>query len=139
MDFKKFIIGSLAGGILAFLLGWLIYGILLKNYMHHWSGEIGHIGNRGEPVMLYLVLGNLFYGAFLAFVFLKANVKSLIDGFITGAIIGLLVSCSIDFIMYATTKILSKHAIMADVIASAIMAGIVGAVVAVAMGGKKES
>ena len=33
MNYKKIIIGGIAGGIAYFFLGWLVYGILLANFM----------------------------------------------------------------------------------------------------------
>lgn len=139
MDLKKFFIGTLVGGILSFLLGWLIYGVLLMKYMRSNAGEIGHVTDRAEPIMLYLVVGNLFYGAFITYVLLKANVKSVVGGFITGAVLGFLITAAVDCMMYALTRVTSKHAMLADVIAATIMVGIIGAAVALVTGGKKDS
>jgi hypothetical protein len=49
MNIKKVAIGGLAGGIVSFLLGWLIYGMLLVDYMtNNYSQAI----NRAEADMI---------------------------------------------------------------------------------------
>jgi hypothetical protein len=137
MDIKKTVTGTIVAGVLYFLLGWLIYGLLLANYFKHHTGKIGSV-DRPEPLMLYLIIGSLFFGAFLTYIFLKAGVQSIASGFITGAIIGALIFASVDCMMYATTFVTSKRAILADVIAGTIMVGIIGAILAAVIGGKKN-
>ncbi len=135
MDIKKLFIGGILGGILFFLLGWLIYGTLLMDFMKAHPGPSANI-NRAEADMdfLYLAIGNLLSGFLMAYIFVKANVNTLVNGFITAAVIGLLMSASYDCIMYATTTIASKKMMMADVIASTVMSGVVGAIVGMVMG-----
>ncbi|HMO61539.1 MAG TPA: hypothetical protein PKC39_10415 [Ferruginibacter sp.] len=135
MDIKKFITGTIVAGVLSFLLGWLIYGMLLASYFQKHTGKIGSV-DRPEPEMLYLALGNLFYGALVAYIIIRAGVKTVAGGFITGATIGFLISVSMNCMMYGLTYITSKHAMLADVIASVIMVGIVGAVTALVTAGK---
>ena len=76
MDIKKWVIGGITGGILYFLLGWLIYGMLLMDFMNNHSGSAGNV-SRTEPDMLYLAIGNLAMGFMLAYVFVKGNISSL--------------------------------------------------------------
>ncbi len=135
MDFKKLIVGGITGGILFFLLGWLIYGNLLMDFMKANPGTAGNI-NRADADMnfLYLVFGNLLSGFLMAYIFVRANVNSLANGFITAAVIGLLMSASYDCIMYATTTIASKRMMLADVLASTVMSAVIGAIVAMVMG-----
>ncbi|HEX2684425.1 MAG TPA: hypothetical protein VHL77_10850, partial [Ferruginibacter sp.] len=83
---------------------------------------------------LYLVIGNLSMGFLFAYIFAKANVGTMGSGFITGGIVGLLMSVGYDCMMYATTNIISKKAMAADVVAMTVMCAIVGAVVAMVMG-----
>lgn len=139
MDFKKLFIGGITGGILYFLLGWLIYGMLLMDFMNNHTGVAGNI-SRAEPDFLYLAIGNLAMGFLLAYIFVKGNVSSMASGFITGGVLGLLVSVGMDCMMYATTTAISKTAMAADVAASTVMSAIVGAVIAMVMGmGKKAA
>ena len=141
MDIKKWFIGGITGGILYFFLGWLVYGILLTDFMAKHPGLTGNI-ERAEADMLYLylIIGNLALGFLLAYIFVKSNTNSLTAGLVTGGVFGLLLSVSYDSMMYATTTIVSKTAMAADVAAMTVMSAIVGAIVGMVMGmGKKTA
>jgi hypothetical protein len=139
MDIKKLLIGGLVGGILYFLLGWLIYGMLLMDFMNSHAGSSGNVG-RAAPDFLYLTIGNLAIGFLLAYVFVKSNVNSWVGGFITGGVIAALLSVGFDCMIYATTTTLSKTAMAADVCAFTVMSAVVGALVALVMSmGKKAA
>lgn len=133
MDIKKLLIGGIVAGILFFLLGWLIYGNLLADYMKNNPGTATSV-DRAEPEMLYLAVGNLLSGFLMAYIFIRANVNSLANGLITAAVVGFLLTASFDCIMYATTNIASKRMMMADVLAATAMSAIIGAIVGMLMG-----
>ena len=133
MDFKKLIVGGITGGIAFFALGWLIYGNLLAGFMKGHPGTATGV-DRTDMDMMYLIIGNLLNGLLLAYVFVKANIGTLAGGLITGAVLGLLMSSSIDTMMYATTNILSKKMMLADVLAVTAMSAVVGAIVGLVLG-----
>jgi len=141
MDFKKLFIGGITGGILFFGLGYLVYGMLLKTYMANHLGVAGNVYRADADMQfLYLVLGNLLYGFMMAYIFVRANVKNAIDGLITGGIVGLLMAAGVDCVMYATTTIMSKSMMAADVAGATGMSAITGAIVGLVMNlGKKEA
>jgi hypothetical protein len=141
MDIKKLLTGGIAAGIAFFLLGWLIYGVLLMDFMANNPGVAKGVNRAQENIQfLYLIAGNLAFGFLLAFVFVKANISGIASGLVTGAVIGLLVSVGHDCIMYATTNVASRKEILADVIATTAMWAITGAIVGWLMGmGKKEA
>jgi len=47
MNTRKFLIAGISGGIVYFLLGWLIYGMLLNDYMRSSVAGVGR-GNMAE-------------------------------------------------------------------------------------------
>lgn len=130
MNLKKLTLGSLVGGILYFLLGWLVYGLLLKDLFHTYSGKVGHIIDRPEAEMdwLFLVGGNLAAGILLAWVIQRTASHTLIKGLVTGAVLGFFVSLSVDCMIYATSYVMSKHGVLLDVIAATLIGGLTGAV-----------
>ena len=138
MDIKKLLTGGIVGGILYFLLGWLIYGMLLMDFMNNHPGTAGNV-NKAEPDFLYLIIGNLAMGFLLAYVFVKSSISSLAAGLVTGGIVGLLVCVGVDSVIYATTTIASKTAMAVDVAAFTVMSAIVGAVVGMVLGMGKKS
>lgn len=133
MNIKKLAVGGIVGGIIFFFLGWLIYGMLLVDFMKSNPGIVSGY-EKEMPDMLYLAIGNLASGLLMAYVFIRANVTTLMGGLIMATIMGLLMSVSFDCMMYGTTNLLSKKAIMADVLAATAMFAITGAVVGLLLG-----
>lgn len=135
MDIKKLVIGGITGGILYFFLGWLVYGNLLADFMKTHPGTATNVDRAMEDMnWMYLVIGNLVSGFLIAFIFVKGNVNSLANGLVTGAILALLMSTAFDTIMYATTNIVSKKMMLADVLAAGAMGAVVGAIVGFVLG-----
>lgn len=135
---KKFIIAGLAGGVVYFLLGWLVYGILLKDAMTSWEGP-DPIKMKEMPDMLPLIFGNMFMSFFLAYVFTKwANIFTLKSGLIAGAIIGLFIGASFDLTMFATSSAFNATGMIMDIIVNTIMLALVGGVVGLVVGMVKD-
>ncbi|MDQ6756115.1 MAG: hypothetical protein M3004_04185 [Bacteroidota bacterium] len=140
MNTKKLIIGGIVGGVVYFLLGWLFYGNLFLQYFHDHPGTATGVDKPMDQFLWWaLILGNVLAGFLLAYIFLKSGVSTLSSGLITGGILGLLMSSSYDLMMYATTNIVSKHIVFADVAIYTVMSAITGAVIAVVMGMSNRS
>ena len=137
---KKVLIGSVVGGIAYFLLGWIIYGILMKDYC---AANFGQEGMRAEADMVLWAMGlaNIAAAMLMALIFSWANINSLLSGARVGAIIGFLTAVSIDLSMYAmTTMFKNWSGLIVDIIVGTAMAAIVGAIIIWAMnlGSKSE-
>ncbi|HVK96277.1 MAG TPA: hypothetical protein VM368_00600 [Flavisolibacter sp.] len=134
MNTKKLSIGGITGGVIYFILGWLVYGMLLLDFMQNNSGTAAGV-SRGEDIVLWAVaLGNLALGFLLTYILLRAGISSFVSGFATGAIIGLLVSVSIDLIMYGTTNIMNTSALAVDVVAFTLISAITGGIIGLVIG-----
>lgn len=136
MDIKKLITGAIAGGVVFFFMGWLVYGILLDDFMRHNPGQIGLIG-RKEPVYAFLAGGQLLYGFLLTYIILRSNVTSIAGGLLTGAVVGFLLAAAVDLTMYGTSIIISKKGMAADVAGFTVMAALAGVAIAAVTGRKK--
>ncbi len=126
---KKVLIGSVVGGIAYFLLGWIIYGILMKHYC---AANFGQEGMRAEADMVLWAMGlaNIAAAMLMALIFSWANINSLLSGARVGAIIGFLTAVSIDLSMYAmTTMFKNWSALFVDVLLVTLMSAIAGAVI----------
>jgi hypothetical protein len=139
MKTSKILLGGLAGGVAFFLLGWLVYGMLLMNYMMANSNQCAARPMQ-EMVWWAMILSNLAYGFLLAIVFSWSNTKGIMTGAKVAGIIGLLLSLSIDFSFYSMTSMFpSLTPLFVDIIAYSCMSAIAGVIIAWAMGmGKKE-
>jgi hypothetical protein len=127
MNTKKFFIGGIAGGVVYFLLGWLLYGMLLSDFMKSSAGI-----ERAQDSMIFwsLILGNLLLGFLLSYVLNRSGAASVSDGLGTGFLIGLLFAAGFDLIMYGTTTLVSLKQVAADVATFAVISAIAGAVIA---------
>jgi hypothetical protein len=136
MNTKKLFAGGITGGIVYFILGYLVYGKLLMDYFaQHHGMTTGFMRNPlAMPLIIYLIAGNLLVGFLLTYIFLKANVASFGSGLVTGGIIGLLVTAANDCISYATTTLMSTHSMLADIVAATIMSAIAGAIIGMVIG-----
>ena len=121
----KTIVGGILAAILSFLLGWLIFGILLMDYyagnMKTYEGLM-----KTAPVMWAIALSNLCFGFLLAFVFQMGGVRTASRGFVTAMIISLLTSMSFDLYMYAQFDLYAGSLLVTDVLVNMIYGGIVG-------------
>lgn len=139
MDIKKLFLGGIAGSVAHFFLGWLIYGTLLADFMAKHPGTLA-VPMKLEPDFLYLIIGNLAFGFLQAYIYVKGNVNTVVNGIVTGGILGLLMSVGFDCITYGTTDTVSKTAMTADVVAATVMTAIVGAIIAIVINmGKKAA
>lgn len=140
MKTSKILFGGIAGGVTYFLLGWLVYGVLLMDYM---AANYNQCAARPEQDMIWwaMILSNLAFGFLLSIVFIWSNTTSIMAGVKVGGIIGLLFSVSIDLNFYAMTTMASNLSVLfVDIIAVTFMSVITGGVVAWVMGiGKKQA
>jgi uncharacterized membrane protein len=142
MDFKKFLIGSLVGGIAYFLLGYLFYGLLLNSFFsQHSIAPSGSMKAMADIIWWVLVLGNLFMGALLTYIFLKVgSVKSFGSGAGTGAAVGFFLWLSIDLINFSTQNSFTHKSLLADVVVGIVMTAIAGGIIGAVLGmGKAKS
>lgn len=135
MDTKKFLMGTVVGGIAYFFLGWLVYGMALMSTMAEYSNAACM---RAETDMIWwaMILGNFFFGALLTYIFLKSgNVNSFGAGAQTGAMISLMASMAVDLMMFSTTTLTTNPTgIVIDVIASTVIGAIAGGLIGVVLG-----
>lgn len=137
---NKVIIAAILGGIIAFVGGFLIYGLALQNFMAANTGTATGVmkTEMGASNMVYIFIGNLATGLLIAYIFDKwANIRTLSTGAQAGAWIGLLVSISLDFSMYGTSNIMNMKAVLVDIVAGSFLTALVGAGVAWWLGRNK--
>ena len=126
----KTLIGAVIGGVVLFLLGWLVYGILLADYMAPgYNAEI--MLPMEEMNMGYILISNLLYGYFLALILSWSNSGSAMDGMIKAGTVGLITGISMAFsLMSMTSYYTSMSAAITEGISWAVLTGIAGAAIA---------
>lgn len=141
MDMKKLLVGTLVGGLVSWLLGFLIYGLLLMDYFQGEASAAAADIWRDPPEMLWLVLGSLFQGCFITYIFTKwAGISTFSGGLQAGAVIGLLLGLAFNLTWHGVADLQTLSATFVDVLLAivtwSILGGIVGAVLGM-LGGKK--
>ncbi len=134
MKTNKILLGGLTAAILFFFLGWIIYGMLLTDFMlNNYDQSL----MKAEEDMIWwaMILSNLAGGFLLAFILSWSNAKSFADGAKVGGITGLLMALSIDLSFYSMSNMISNlTAVFVDVIIVAVLWAIVGVAVVWVMG-----
>lgn len=132
MNTKTFISG-LAGGIVLFLAGYLVYGVILMDYFV--SNTISYPGLFKEPMEIWAIgVGNILWGILLAYIFNMAGILTASAGALKGAIILFLFALGVNFVFYAQMNLYNMSACFVDSIAMAILGGLSGAVIAWLLG-----
>lgn len=127
MNTKTFISG-LAGGIVFFLAGYLVYGVLLMDYFT--SNMTSYPGLLKEPMELWAIgVGNILWGILLAYIFNMAGVLSASRGAMNGAIILFLFGLGLNFVLYGQWNLYSLSLCLVDSIGMAIIGALGGAVI----------
>jgi hypothetical protein len=135
----KTLVGGLIFGVVAFLLGWLIFGMLLMNFYQ--SNTNSYTGLMKDPMEIWAIaVANLVFGLMMAYIFNLGNINTAGKGFTTGLILGLLMTLGFDLFLYSQYNLMNKKLIGVDVIVSAVFDGVVGAMLGWWFGrGKKAS
>lgn len=131
---NRVLMAGVAGGIVSFLLGWLLYGILLVDFTHANAGSA--TGLEKMPPELWAVgVSNLVGGLLFALLFQRwAGIKTFRAGLIAGAWISFLISLNIDLLLYGTTHMMNLTYTLVDPFFSAVLGGLSGGVVGWVLG-----
>lgn len=141
MSNSKIFTAGLVGAIVAFLLGFIVYGNLLAEFFVENSGSASGV-MRGDDEMQWIpmILGHVTWGMLFAIVFGKwANISTFATGAKSGALLGFLIGASFDLIQLGSTHIASLKGIVVDIVVMTIVSAIVGGVVGWFFGRKKEA
>lgn len=131
MNVKNFLVGGIVGGVADFLMGWLVYGILLKDTFPKPEGA-------GPENMLFIFLGCLCFGFLLSFIFAQGEgVSKCIPGIKVALGVGLFMSLCNNFFYAMYKDSMDVKMVVIDVVASLAIATVVGAVIGVVNGKMK--
>ncbi len=134
MDTKRFVIGTLAGGITMYLVGYLIWALAFADFFAANAGSATGVA-RETGLVWAVVLGHLSLAALVTLaVGRRAGSSTIVDGFKIGAIVGFLVWFGVDFIDYGLTNVSNLTATIADPLLEIVRTGIGGAVIAAVLG-----
>ncbi len=124
----KTLISGLAGGVVIFLGGYVVYGMIMMNYFM--SNMISYPGLLKDPMDLWsMAAGNTIMGILLAYILNLGGTPSAKRGATIGAITFFLIALSVNLVMYAQMNINTLPACFVDSICMALLGALAGAVI----------
>ncbi len=131
MDAKRLAIGTVVGGIAMFVVGYLIWDILLD----YWNGAFDAAGVAREAQLLWVnALSNVPAAALITLAIERGGSSTIGGGVKIGAIVGFLVWSTADLAFYANTTIFDLTAICVDSLLASVHFAIGGGVIAGVLG-----
>ncbi|MBK8700402.1 MAG: hypothetical protein IPN29_13090 [Saprospiraceae bacterium] len=139
MNTKKFLVGALLGGIVAFMAGGMLYAVVFKDMLAEACPGLNAV-SKDPPDMMAMIVGNLAMGTLLSYIFEKwAGIRTPLTGLTSGALIGALIAFSYDSMFHGTTTLMSWGGVILDTAIFAIVLGLTGAVVGWWLGFKRPA
>ncbi len=131
MNMKRLLIGSIAGGVALYILGYVFWAMVFADFFAANAGSAEGVPRETE-IIWASALGTLLYAVLITIMFeARSGAASVVDGLKTGAIVGFLLWGTADFIFYGNFNLSNLNATIADIALEAVRAGIGGAVIAV--------
>jgi len=130
---RKSILAALAGGIALFVLGFLIYGVVLAGF---YAGNLGSATGvvREVPVWWALCVSQFGLAAVITYVAVHASVSSASEGLKMGAVFGLLFGVAIAFDLYAVTNWSNVTVAFVEPLVTAVRISLAGGVIGAVLG-----
>jgi hypothetical protein len=137
MDTKRFVIGTLVGGIAVFATGTLIFAMPpLRDFMAYAMNSGSATGVAREPQLFWAVaLGALSYSALVTLAIGSwARPSSIGAGIRIGAVVGFLIWFTADFMFYGISNVGNLTSTLVDPLLELVPGALGGGVIAAVLG-----
>ena len=133
MDTKRLLTGTVVGGVVAYAMGYLLWGVLLASFF---EGQMASTGlTREAPILWAGVVGTLSIAMLVTLAIGWTGGSSAMDGLKTGALVGFLFWLGADLLIYANFNFFTLTGQLADPVVELIRTGIAGAAIGAVSGG----
>ncbi len=133
MDLKRIGIGTLVGLVVLYALGVLFWGILFEDFFAANRGSATGV-EREAPILWAMILGTALYAKLLTLVLVsRGGNLSLVDGAKVGAVVGLLLWGTSDFVLFGLTNLSTLTGTIADTLLEGVRGGVAGAIIALVL------
>jgi hypothetical protein len=136
----KMLLAGLAAGMVGFLLGWLIFGMLLMDYFT--ANIVQHSGlmrSEEEFNLLAMLLSNILYGVLIAWVCLRSGVTGLAGGAYTGFVLGIVFYTSMAlFYMAMMNWYMNIPVMLVEILANTLWSTAMGAAAGIVLGARSK-
>jgi hypothetical protein len=139
----RILVAGIAGAIAMFVLGWLIYGMLLTNYFQSTMTATAKSVMNDQPNFAPLIVSQIVFGLLFAYIFDRwASISTFVGGMIGGATLMFALSLGWDLQMAAFFKDMHVGSpyvpIIVDVLAATVMGALSGGVIGQVIGMMKK-
>lgn len=137
MDAKKFLAGTIVGGIVLYVVGYLIFSMAFASF---YAANVGTATGVDRPaeIMWAVVLGNLGYAALICYA-MGARASGLGGGAKVGAIVGFLMWFAVDFTLYGVLNVSNLTRTIVDPLLEIVHGAIGGAVIGLVVARRKPA
>ena len=135
----KILRGTIFGGIFYFLLGWLVYGILMMDF---YLANTNQCANRPMDEMVWwaMIASTLVASLLLTLILNWSKAGKVTDGLVIGAIFGsLYTAMNVLSFWSMTTMYYSILPMITEIIVSAVVFGLTGVVIVLTWGKNKST
>jgi hypothetical protein len=133
----KILRGTVFGGIAFFLLGWLIFGILMMDFSMAHTNQCANKPN-GEMIWWAIIVSNFISALLLTLVLKWSGAKGIVDGLKIGAIFGILYALGLDLGFWSMTTMFNNFGVLlVDVVENTVLWTLVGMVIVLLWGKDK--
>jgi hypothetical protein len=129
VDTKRFLTGTIVGGIVLYIVGYLIFSMAFASFYAANTGSATGVDRESE-VMWAVVLGAFAYAALICYTMGRRGVSGLGEGFMVGAIVGFLLWACADFTLYGVENVSNLTRTVVDPLLEIVHGGIGGATIA---------
>jgi hypothetical protein len=137
VDTKRFLTGTVVGGIVLYVVGYLIFSLAFAGFYAANAGTATGV-DRPSELKWAVLLGSLAYAALICYAMGARNAAGLGAGFMVGAIVGFLMWFSVDFTLYGIQNVANLTRTVVDPFLEIIHGGIGGAAIGL-VAGKMQS
>lgn len=137
----RILMATIAGAVTIFILGYLIYGILLDSYMKENMIQYVGLNKQPTPDFVPLIFSNGVKAFLLAFIFeYWAQIRTFVAGLRGGAIVMFLVALSTDLSFLGYMNLFKGFTpVIVDVFAETVRVALAGGVIAAVLGWKRAA
>jgi hypothetical protein len=129
MTGKQWAAGTIGGGIVLFVLGYILFDTLLKSFYQANAGSATGVG-RDPQVLWAVAVGALAYAALIVYALRgQAGAVNASSGMKAGAVVGFLIWLTADFTFYGITNVNNLTLTIVDPLVELVRGGITGAVI----------
>jgi len=128
----KLLYSTIAGATSNFILGFLLYAVLFADFF-----TPAECVTKIPMEMWATVVSSLTWALLLSLIiFHIPKYQSFREGLMVGAIVGLLVTATVDFSMYSMSTMLNYSSLLLDLLLSFVANGITGAIIGLILGSR---